>query len=191
MLLGGTQLARHDLLNTPHEKHSILLYFHGGKNRWACEYERWSSTVIYKREVYYGSLDSVMRDFQRMSGQKLQPVTWCDITSGGTLHHSAEEGIYGGVMADPGNPWELEEGAIYCYKDKYRTYEYRAVRVGLGPITQIALQPISGPDDCTETFDPSLLMGRLITGGGREQFNLTEPAPPPQTVDELLPSPSA
>lgn len=178
-ILGGTCLATHDLVNNPDVKHSVHLYFHGGKNMWGCEYERWSKYTIIPREDYYGSLHQMMAKFEHLTRQRLEEVTWCQLGAG-ISHHSAE-GIRGGTLADPRNPWELEEGAIYVAGTDKR---YRAVRVGKGPFTYMELKPTSAPADYPETFDPSLMMELLIKKGGRTQFKLVEPAPKPDVAQE-------
>ena len=173
MLLGGHMLATHDLFRSPDVIHSIHLNFHGGRNCWHVEREHWSKFNIYPREDHYGSLSEMMATFERLSGQTLQEVTVCALGDG--ISHFSAQGVRGGRLADPGNPWELEEGAIYRVDSSHRgeapyITDYRAVLVGQGPTRRFELTLAKHPHDYPESFDPGLIMEMLIRGRGRGQL---------------------
>lgn len=176
-LLGGARIATHDLVRNDDVIHSIHLDFHGGRDCWHVENERYSRSTTHPREDYYGSLSDMMAIFERLSGQPLQEVSVFALGAG--ISHYSSQGVRGGTLADPGNPWELEEGAIYSVDSSRRKEapyitEYRAVRVGKGPIQTMELKPVRAPENYPETFDPSLVMERLVRGLGRGQFRLVE-----------------
>lgn len=191
-LLGGTKLATHDLFRSPDVIHSIHLNFHGGRDCWQVEREHWSKFTIHPREDHYGSLSEMMATFERLSGQRLQEVTLCEMGAG--ISHVSAQGVRGGKLADLGNPWELEEGAIYrtVRSGKGATIrDYRAVLVGPGPTRRMELKPVEYPDDFPESFDPGLIMEMLIRGGGRGQIRLLEEIPKEVMGPTSLSAPSS
>lgn len=158
-ILGGFCLAKAEHpANSDVWVHHAMLQFHGGRQVWMVENERWSRTDMYPRDDHFGSLPAMMKKFKQLTGCDVPEVTLRHVGSG-IVRVTPD-----GEKWNSKNPWELVPGAVYrVYTDRGTVKEYEAVSVQDRVEVRIWRGDVMG---WSETFDPNM----VITGAQWEMI---------------------
>lgn len=161
MPLGGQVIAEACAQGlTGGEQWLVRLQYHGGRNTWMVENERYSPLHMYPRDDIWGDLSQMMALFESATGLSLPTLRLVELGIGVTDYTPV------GSSASASNPWQLEPGTYSFVRGGARR-RIEALRLpGAGPNGADGANGENGPmavrfvdgDTPSETFMPAMVL---------------------------------